>query len=584
MFQSEFYAHREEIIKIFGIGGAGCNAVNYMHQMGIQGVQFYICNTDAQCLEQSTLTNKIHIGPELTQGLGAGSNPEVGRQATLESESYIRSILEKNTKMVFVTAGMGGGTGTGGAPVIAKIAKELGILTIGIVTTPFHFEGKKRTKQAEEGIKNLRAYVDTLLIISNEKLKSMHQDLSMTNAFNKADDILLNSTKCVTDVINTPGKINVDFADVCTVMKNGGVALFGTSERSGHDRANLAIQDAIQSPLLSNNDISSAKWILLNISSPKGEYEITMQEIDIIQNILIQHVGEESNIILGTSYNNTFENQIGITLIATGFQKDPQLPEKMIEQNAHITHTVEKRKTTIDHFTAQPVTQTEEPTVRRYEQTELFSLNGGTTNTPNYTEEEKVEVIEFSNTLPTNNFANTNHSSGFSLQKPKSIYAEYETLNTNPTDAIKSTISTSTTDDVTENYGATEGSEVCNEDSLFSVSYIEDAIHTEDTHYQESVLSNFLYQQEEPKVTPSLREKILEFQTNPTSLHKQSQSIQETMLRNETMKKLVETLHQPKPTIKNINESSSNYAVESDTKSHSKINALHNFLFGHKPD
>jgi cell division protein FtsZ len=309
---------------VIGVGGGGSNAVNHMFSQMIEGVNFIICNTDAQAIAQSMVPNRVQLGPHLTQGLGAGANPEIGRQATEESLEEIRRILEVNTKMAFITAGMGGGTGTGGAPIISKICKDLGILTVGIVTTPFAYEGKKRIQQAEEGIKNLKQYVDTLLVISNDKLRHQFGNLKMRDAFAKADNVLATAAKCITDVITTTGQINVDFADVCTVMKNGGVAILGSATAAGENRAQKAIEEALNSPLLNDNDIRGAKWILININSCEGEHEFTMDEVEIIQNYLLSQAGENTDVILGLGYDNTLANNLGITLIATGFEhKDP---------------------------------------------------------------------------------------------------------------------------------------------------------------------------------------------------------------------------------------------------------------------
>jgi len=315
---------KSSIIKVIGIGGGGSNAVNFMYSQSIEGVNFIICNTDAQAIALSTVPNRIQLGPHLTQGLGAGANPEIGRQATEESLEEIRRILEVNTKMAFITAGMGGGTGTGGAPIIAKICKDLGILTVGIVTTPFAYEGKKRQLQAEEGIKTLKQYVDTLLVISNDKLRHQFGNLKMREAFEKADNVLATAAKCITDVINSTGQINVDFADVCTVMRNGGVAILGNAAAAGDNRAQKAIEEALNSPLLNDNDIRGAKWILININSSEGEHEFTMDEVEVIQSHLLSQAGENSDVILGLGYDNTLGNKLGITLIATGFEyKDP---------------------------------------------------------------------------------------------------------------------------------------------------------------------------------------------------------------------------------------------------------------------
>ena len=324
MIHFDLPKEKSSIIKVIGIGGGGSNAVNHMYSQNIEGVNFIICNTDAQAIAQSNVPNKVQLGPHLTQGLGAGANPEIGRQATEESLEEIKRILEVNTKMAFVTAGMGGGTGTGGAPIISKICKDLGILTVGIVTTPFTYEGKKRQQQAEEGIKNLKQYVDTLLVISNDKLRHQFGNLKMREAFAKADNVLATAAKCITDVINSTGQINVDFADVCTVMKNGGVAILGNAACDGENRAQRAIEEALNSPLLNDNEIKGAKWILININSSEGDHEFTMDEVEIIQNHLLSQAGENTDVILGLGYDNTLGSQIGITLIATGFQhKDP---------------------------------------------------------------------------------------------------------------------------------------------------------------------------------------------------------------------------------------------------------------------
>lgn len=324
MIHFDLPKEKSSILKVIGVGGGGGNAVNFMFNQQIDGVNFVICNTDAQALACSPIPNRIQLGPHLTQGLGAGANPDIGRQATEESLEEIKRILEVNTKMAFITAGMGGGTGTGGAPIIAKICKDLGILTVGIVTTPFAYEGKKRQLQAEEGIKSLKGYVDTLLVISNDKLRHQYGNLKMREAFSKADNVLATASKCITDVINSTGQINVDFADVCTVMKNGGVAILGNAEAAGENRAQKAIEEALNSPLLNDSEIHGAKWILININSAQGEHEFTMDEVEVIQNYLLTQAGENTDVILGMGYDDTLEDRIGITLIATGFEhKDP---------------------------------------------------------------------------------------------------------------------------------------------------------------------------------------------------------------------------------------------------------------------
>ena len=324
MIHFDLPKQKSSIIKVLGVGGGGSNAVNFMFAQNIEGVDFIICNTDAKAIEQSNIPNKIQLGPHLTQGLGAGANPEVGKKATEESLDEIKRILEVNTKMAFITVGMGGGTGTGGAPIIAQICKELGILTVGIVTTPFGFEGPRRHQQAQEGIEALKPYVDTLLVISNDKLRMQYGNLKMKEAFSKADNVLATAAKCITDVINSRGHIIVDFADVCTVMKNGGVAILGKAEVEGENRAQMAIEEALNSPLLNDSDIKGAKWILININSAEGEHECTMDELEIINNHLRMQAGEDTDVIVGMGYDETLDKKIGITLIATGFEhKDP---------------------------------------------------------------------------------------------------------------------------------------------------------------------------------------------------------------------------------------------------------------------
>lgn len=331
MIHFDLPKEKSSIIKVIGVGGGGSNAVNHMFEQQIEGVNFIICNTDAQAIAQSKVPNKIQLGPHLTQGLGAGANPDIGRQATEESLEEIKRILEVNTKMAFITAGMGGGTGTGGAPIISKICKDLGILTVGIVTTPFTYEGKKRQIQSEEGIKSLKQYVDTLLVISNDKLRHQFGNLKMKEAFAKADNVLATAAKCITDVINSTGQINVDFADVCTVMRNGGVAILGNASVAGEGRAQRAIEEALNSPLLNDNDISGAKWILININSAEGEHEFTMDEVDTIQNHLLSQAGEGTDVILGLGYDQSLGDQIGITLIATGFEYSDPFTRKAVQ-------------------------------------------------------------------------------------------------------------------------------------------------------------------------------------------------------------------------------------------------------------
>ena len=334
MIHFDLPKQKSSILKVIGVGGGGGNAVNHMYGQSIDSVDFIICNTDAQALANSKVPNKIQLGPHLTQGLGAGANPEIGKQATEESLEEIKRILEVNTKMAFITAGMGGGTGTGGAPIIAKICKDLGVLTVGIVSTPFTNEGPKRMRHAEAGIQQLRENVDTLLVISNDKLRHQYGNLKVREAFSKADDILATAAKCITDVITSNGQINVDFADVCTVMKNGGVAILGSATAEGEDRAQRAIEDAVNSPLLNDSEIRGAKWILVNITSAEGDYEITMDEEDAIMSYLRQQAGDDADVIKGIGFDDSLGAKVGVTIIATGFEhKDPfKMAEKPVEQ------------------------------------------------------------------------------------------------------------------------------------------------------------------------------------------------------------------------------------------------------------
>ncbi len=341
MLQFDLPKEQSSIIKVIGVGGGGSNAVNYMHSLGIDGVDFIVCNTDAQSLASSHVPNKVQLGPSLTQGLGAGANPEIGRQATEESLDEIRRILEVNTKMAFVTAGMGGGTGTGGAPIISKICKDMGILTVGIVTTPFSYEGKKRALHAQNGINQLKQNVDTLLVISNDKLRHQFGNLTMSAALSTADNVLATAAKCITDVINSTGQINVDFADVCTVMRNGGVAILGSARAKGENRAQVAIEQALNSPLLNDNDIKGAKWILININSRTGDGEFTMDEVETIQEYLLTQAGPDADVILGLGYDESLGDEISITIIATGFEQKSPFGE---EPKAEVKQEVKDEK------------------------------------------------------------------------------------------------------------------------------------------------------------------------------------------------------------------------------------------------
>jgi len=319
MIHFEIPKNQSSIIKVIGVGGGGGNAVNYMYNLGIDGVDFIVCNTDSQALSQSPIPNKIQLGPHLTQGLGAGANPEIGKQAGEESIDDIAKILKVNTRMAFITAGMGGGTGTGAAPIISKICRDLGILTVGIVTTPFAYEGRKRLKQAQEGIMAMREHVDTILIISNDKLRQQYGNLPFTQAFAKADNVLSTAAKCITDLITVDGKVNLDFNDVQTVMKSGGRAILGSAQAEGDDRAKIAVVEALNSPLLNDGEIEGAQWILLNITSAAGKNEHTLDELEIIQAHVQEQAGNNCDIILGMGHDPNLGDSIAVTIIATGF-------------------------------------------------------------------------------------------------------------------------------------------------------------------------------------------------------------------------------------------------------------------------
>lgn len=317
MIQFDLPKNHSSIIKVIGVGGGGSNAVNHMFKQGIEGVDFIVCNTDAQALDISPIPFKVQIGESLTEGRGAGSIPAVGKNAAIENIDQIKSMLEKNTKMLFITAGMGGGTGTGAAPVIAATAKEMGILTVAIVTVPFSFEGRKRKQQAEEGIKELRKNVDTLLVICNDKLRELHGNLCLSEAFGKADNILTTAAKGIAEIITVPGYINVDFEDVKTVMKNSGVAIMGSGFAEGENRALEAVEMALSSPLLNDNQIKGASNILLYIAS--GKAEIKMDEVSEITEYIQNESGSTAEIIWGNGVDESLGNMIGVTLIATGF-------------------------------------------------------------------------------------------------------------------------------------------------------------------------------------------------------------------------------------------------------------------------
>lgn len=318
---------QESIIKVIGVGGGGSNAVTHMFKQGIVGVDFAICNTDNQAMGQSEVPIKIQLGPSLTEGRGAGSRPNIGRESCMESIEDVRKFFDEDTKMLFITAGMGGGTGTGAAPVIAQAAQEMDILTVAIVTTPFTFEGRRRSSQAHEGLEELKKHVDTLIVISNDKLRQIHGNLSLGDAFSQADNILTTAAKGIAEIITVPGYVNVDFEDVNTVMRGSGVAVMGTAMMEGEDRAIRAVEAALQSPLLEENEIRGAQHILLNITS--GSKEVTMDEVFEITEFVQEEAGYGTDLIWGNCHDESLGEKIAVTVIATGFEGGRQKREEL---------------------------------------------------------------------------------------------------------------------------------------------------------------------------------------------------------------------------------------------------------------
>lgn len=332
MYTFDLPTNGKSIIKVIGVGGGGSNAVNHMYGQGIKDVEFIICNTDAQALQSSSVPTKLAIGQNLTEGLGAGANPEKGKQAALESKEEIREMLSADTKMVFITAGMGGGTGTGAAPVIAKVAKELGILTVGIVTAPFAFEGKKKKTAAENGVKELSENCDTILVILNDKLREMFGNLTIREAFAKADNVLTTAAKSIAEIITVTAEVNVDFEDVKTVMKDSGAAVMGSATTEGEGRALRAAEEALSSPLLNNTDIHGAQKILLSIMSGE-QAELEMDELTEITEYIQDKAGQEAEVIFGHGIDSSLGQSIRVTVIATGFAssaEDIMEPKKTV--------------------------------------------------------------------------------------------------------------------------------------------------------------------------------------------------------------------------------------------------------------
>src|SRR5690606_12550494 len=330
--------NQSNVIKVIGVGGGGSNAINYMFQQGINGVDFVVCNTDSQALQNTSVPNKVQLGVSLTEGLGADANPDVGEKAAIESLDELQSMLDSNTKMVFITAGMGGGTGTGAAPVIAKLAKDMDILTVGIVTIPFQFEGKMRNEQAQRGVEKMRAHVDSLIMINNNKLREVYGNLGFKAGFSKADEVLATAAKGIAEVITHHYTQNIDLRDAKTVLSNSGTAIMGSSQASGATRASDAIMKALDSPLLNDNKISGAQNVLLLIVS--GADEITLDEIGEINDHIQNEAGHNANIIMGVGEDDSLGDAIAVTVIATGFNAEQQ-HEIVNTEAKKIIHTLE---------------------------------------------------------------------------------------------------------------------------------------------------------------------------------------------------------------------------------------------------
>ena len=406
---------RSQAIKVIGVGGGGSNAVNYMFEQGIAGVEFVICNTDSQALANSPVPTRIQLGQAITEGLGAGANPEVGEQSAIESMDDVKAVLDEGTKMVFITAGMGGGTGTGAAPVIAGIAKEMDILTVGIVTAPFFFEGRMRLEQAEKGIEKLRKNVDSLIVINNDKLRELYGNLGFKNGFSKADEVLTTAAKGIAEVITQHYAMNIDLRDARTVLKNSGTAIMGSARGSGENKAKDAISAALDSPLLNNNKITGARNVLLLILS--GNNEITMDEIGVINDYIQQEAGNSANIIMGIGEELDLGDEISVTVVATGFPTEDQAYTGKEEQK--IVHTLEEE---------QPINKTlsvDQPFVNRVKPMTLdFGRSNSSQNTApqqNQTPEapqnnyRQVEINQSFNHTPDQSFEENNEPKRYVL-------------------------------------------------------------------------------------------------------------------------------------------------------------------------
>lgn len=387
--------HQSSVIKVIGVGGGGSNAVNQMYQKGITGVDFVICNTDAQALQNSPVPNKIQLGVTLTEGLGAGANPEVGEQSALENINEIKNMLDSKAKMVFITVGMGGGTGTGAAPIIAKLAKEQNLLTVGIVTMPFIFEGKMRNQQAQKGVEKLRQYVDSIIIINNNKLREVYGNLGFKAGFSKADEVLSTAARGIAEVITHHYTQNIDLRDAKTVLSNSGTAIMGSATASGADRAQEAITKALDSPLLNDNKITGARNVLLLIVS--GSQEITIDEIGEINDYIQTEAKSNVDIIMGVGEDETLEEAISVTVIATGFNKEQQ-HEITNTEVKKIVHTLEDEQEVVLDLTPNlGIDEVESPVIKHTLFDEELDVEKDTPKSDNETKivTQNIHEIEF---------------------------------------------------------------------------------------------------------------------------------------------------------------------------------------------
>ena len=426
-FEFQLPKNQSSVIKVLGVGGGGSNAVNYMHSNGIKGVDFVVCNTDSQALEASQVPVKIQLGAELTEGLGAGSNPDIGKKAAEESIDRINELLDSNTKMLFITAGMGGGTGTGAAPVIAEVAKQKGILTVGVVTNPFSTEGGNRKKYAKDGLIELRKCVDTLLIINNDKLIEVYGDLTLSKAFAKANEVLNTATKGIAEVISQHLLVNIDLNDARRVLQNSGTAVMGQSEASGENRAIEAVEGALDSPLLNDNDIFGAEQVLLKIVTGPGDDEIKMSELNKIKSKIQQAAGNDVNIIEGVGIDNDLESSISVTVIATGFEQ--KIDKDPVKINLSDSNNIE------DYISAEKVIEDDDKKVESL-QTKIFnfdkevlvqeisSSDENNINSKPVDDENKI-IFELDSEITPENISNTELTKGeFNIDNPAVIIDE----------------------------------------------------------------------------------------------------------------------------------------------------------------